>query len=598
MPPRSPARIDPSPLVTRRRAAFHAAGVYAVVAWFLVQLLAASAGALALPEWSVRFAVGLSFVGLPVALGLAWMFARTSRHTPAPPTSGHPQRTGQQSGRRVARLRPPRLETVLLATLALLGVGLWAYRTRRSDVPVASAVSATSVAVLPFENVTGDPEQDFFSQGISDEIRASLSRVPGLEVASRTSSFHHASRGETVQEIGGALAVASILEGTVERASDRVRIRVSLVDTHTDRQLWTETFDRQLDVETLFAVEAEVAEAVARALQLELAPGGGRLSGAVPASMAAHDLYLLGLFYWNRRTGEDLLRAADFFEQAAGRDPTYALAYAGVANTHVLLPLYARVPADEAMPRALAAAETALALDSTLAEAHAAVALVRATFEWDWAAAEAGFRRSLSLNPRYATAHEWYGVLLDALGRREEARAELERALSLDPMLAILNEVFGNHLLFAGDYDAAIAQLRRTLELQPDFPLALQFLAEAYLLAGRREDGLRTLRRLAEVTDAPREAWARVLAGMDSPTQRADALRALEELGRAGALGPYNRAQYAALLGAEQEALAALEEGLVVRDFLMFLVSADPAFDDLADEPRFVAILARMGLQP
>lgn len=485
------------------------------------------------------------------------------------------------------------METVLLLVLALLGTTLWAYSSGRFQ---RLRPAPTSVAVLPFENVTGDAQQEYFSQGVSDEIRSALARVPGLRVASRTSSYRHGSSGGTIREIADDLGVASVLEGSVQRAVDRVRITVSLVDARTDTQLWTQTFDRQLDVEGLFAVEAEVAQSVASALEVELGSAAADLTGRIPASLAAHDLYLLGLYYWNRRTADDLLRAVDFFEEAVARDPNYGLAYAGLANTHVLLPFYAGTPPAQAMPRARAAVERALAMDSTLAEAHAALAFVQTTYEWDWDGAETSFQRALALDPNYATAHEWYGTLLDALGRHDEARVELERAVDLDPLSAISNAVLGNHLLFVGEYDSAVQQLLRTLEIQPDLTLALQFLAETYILAGRSHDALPTLGRLSEITGSDPDGWVPVIRAIDSPDARADGVLALDQMAASGTLSHYNRAKYYALVGADQEALTALEQALEDKDFLMFYSGADPAFDRLAAHPRFGAILASLGL--
>ncbi len=274
---------------------------------------------------------------------------------------------------RTPPFRIPRLETVLLLALILMGAGLWAYRSRagsRRSPGGGVGLPATAVAVLPFQNVTGDSGQAYFSQGVSDEIRAAVARVPGLRVTSRTSSFRYLGSTKGAQAIARELGVGSILEGTVQRAASRVRVTVSLVDAGADTQLWTRTFDRALEPDSLFSVEAEIARSVARALQVELRSEPRDLTGRPPSSLEAHDLYLLGLYHWNRRTGDDLLQAARYFKEAVARDPGYAMALAGLANTYVLLPLYARVPAERAMPGARAAAKAALALDSSLADAR------------------------------------------------------------------------------------------------------------------------------------------------------------------------------------------------------------------------------------
>lgn len=492
---------------------------------------------------------------------------------------------------------------VLLVALLLVGASVWAYRTlegpdgRLADTPAPDA-SPTSVAVLPFATVGGRTEEEYFSQGLSDEIRAALTRVPGLEVASRTSSHALAGSGRSAGEIAGELGVATLLEGTVQRAEDRVRVTVALVDAGSDTQLWSETFDRSLDLESLFEVEVEIARAVAEALKGELA-GDAVFARTAPTSLEAHDLYLLGLYQWNRRTGPAMVRAAELFRAAASLDPGYAPAFAGLANATLLLPLYAGVPAQRAMPEARGAARAALALDSTLAEAHAALGLVQTAYDWDWAGAEASFRRALELNPRYATAYQWHGLMLDAVGRHEDAGVHHERALALDPLSVIINVSYGNHLIFTGRYDEAIDQLRATLELQLDLPLALQFLAEAYLLAGRSADAEATLRRWARAMEVAEEPWARVARGVAAARGSgpgSDAVRAVGELTEAGLLSPYWRAQLLALAGAEEEMAAALRQGLEERDFLMFFVPADPAFAPFGDGEAFRGVLSRMGV--
>ncbi|NIP58331.1 MAG: hypothetical protein GWM92_08770 [Gemmatimonadetes bacterium] len=453
------------------------------------------------------------------------------------------------------------------------------------------------MAVLPFENVGGDPDEEFFSEGVAEEIRSALARVPSLRVASRTSSERYVEMGATTRRIGAELLVGSLLEGSVQRAGERLRVTVRLVDTRTDEHLWSDSYERRLAMESLFDVEEDIARSVARALEVELAGAPDAVLVSRPAvSLRAHDLYLLGLYHWNRRTGEELRRAADFFRSAIEREPGYALAHAGLANTHVLMPLYAGVPSAEAMPAARRAAEEALALDGTLAEAHAALAFVKTTHDWDWAGAEEGFLRAIELNPSYATAHEWYGVLLDAVGRREEARAQLERAVALDPLSIILNAVLGAHFTFEGDYPASIEQLERTLELQRDFPLGLQFLALACLQAGRYRQAEEALLSWAERTGTAAEPWTAIVAGIESPGRRDGGVEALDRLVERGILSPYRTAQYGSLLGDAARALEALERGLEEKDFLMFWIDPDPAFDPLRDEPRYRAILEAMGL--
>ncbi|HSJ95733.1 MAG TPA: protein kinase, partial [Myxococcota bacterium] len=298
-----------------------------------------------------------------------------------------------------------------------------------------------SIAVLPFVDLSPAGDQEYFADGITEELLTALAHVPGLRVPARTSSFYFKGKDLPVGEVARHLGVATVLEGSVRRAGDSVRITVQLVDARADRRLWTRTFDR--DVRDIFAIQTEIARAATEALQVRLAAGQGRGGPAPTASLAAHDLYLRGLFHWNRRTATDLAHAIRFFEEATRIDPAYARAYAGLALTHAVL----RVTAAETSPEQVvdaveAAAGRALALDASLAEAHAARAYTY-HWTWRWDDAEREFRRAIALSPGYATAHQWYGEHLVKMGRSEEGLAELRQALALDPLSLVANNDLG-----------------------------------------------------------------------------------------------------------------------------------------------------------
>lgn len=623
-----------------RRRIFHAAGIYAVAGWFFVQAVATIAPYMGLPDWTLRLSLALVLLGLPVVLGLVWIFGDGSAEPSGPAGVGTGaggggggteavrgsdaasrqdvgSRTGTGAGAGsgpVAGERPSRRsrwgDYALIVVLFLVGAGLWAYRNFVREPGVlgagpaatgvrgvdASAEDIRSVAVLPFENVGGDPDNEYFSRGVSEEIRSVLAQVPGLRVPSRISSFRYAEGSMSLAEIADALDVEAVLDGSVRRAGDRVRVTVQLVDVRTDEHLFAETYDRALTVDGVFAVEDEVARAVAEALELELLGGATGAGRVRPVSLETHDLYLLGLYHWNRRTGPELQKAVELFRQAADREPDYALAHAGLANTYVLLPLYAGVSSSEAMPRAREAAQRALALDNGLAAAHAALGFVRTTHDWDWVGAEAAFQRAITLDPSYATAHEWYGLLLDALSRHDEAYRRHQRALELDPLSPIINQVLADHFIWIGDNRRAIDQLRHTLELHPGFPLALQFLAQCYIEAERFDEARATLHRWAELTGQDPSAWDPVVAGFDGTGSRDAATAAVRAMHETGVLGPFRAAEYHAMLGAAGPALDALETAHRERDFLMFLVATDPKFGELHDRDRFQAILRDMGL--
>jgi len=347
-----------------------------------------------------------------------------------------------------------------------------------------------SIAVLPFENLSEGKANAYFAEGIQDEILTRLAKIADLKVISRTSTQHFKSSPDNLPEIAKQLGVAHILEGSVQKAADQVRVNVQLIKAASDAHLWADTYDRKLT--DIFAVESDIAKAIADTLRAKLSPSANQVLASRPTDdPEAHELYLKGRYFWNRRTGANLQKAADYFQQAIVKDPNYALAYAGLADCHVLLPLYTELgtyPRDE-LPKALAAARKAVALDDTLADAHTSLARVLAS-SLQLPAAMAEFQRALVLNPNYATAHQWYGECLQSQGKVEEALAELKRAQELDPLSLIINTLAGFALDTVGKSDQAIAQLRKTIEMDPNFYAAHYFLSVVLDHVGRLKEAI------------------------------------------------------------------------------------------------------------
>lgn len=590
----------------RRRGLWQVAGLYAVATWFLVQFGVTVVEALGLGGWVVRTLLGMTMAGLPVALAVAWILGSRSGATDRAPDEAA---AGADFGP---------VQKALLVFFVLAGVGLWAWRRTLPPEPVGTAgarggAAATvaagrdaetpppsgslrDVAVLPFQVLGGDSTEVYLAHGVAEEIRNRLARVPELRVVSRTSSHRYGEPGLAARRVAGELGVRTLLEGGVRRSGDRLRVTVQLVDAAEDVTLWSERYDRP--PEDLFAVEDAIARAVARALRVRLGTADGPVSSRVPIAVEAHDLYLLGLHHWNRRTGEELGKALAFFERAVELEPDYADAHAGVARTWVLLPLYAGLRPEEAMPRALAAAERALALDTAASAPHATIGLVKTTFEHDWEGAEASFRRALALNASDATTHQWYGLMLDAVGRHEEAAGHVSQARSLDPLSLIIRETEGIHRLVAGDLETATRLFEEAVASAPDFLFGLRFLSQAYLLAGRVEDAREAVGRRARAggTDArPLLTLLGAIAGEETPPAAGPALR--RAVGT-GSLTRYEAAQWAALAGRREEALGWLERAYARRDYLLFLVAVDPTLATLGEEARFRAVTRRMGLVP
>ncbi|MDQ3881513.1 MAG: protein kinase, partial [Chloroflexota bacterium] len=358
-----------------------------------------------------------------------------------------------------------------------------------------------SVAVLPFVNLSPERENEYFADGMTEELIGALSKVQGLRVPARTSVFALKGKDLDARAIGDTLKVATVLEGSVRRSGGRLRVGAQLVSAKDNGVLWSETYDR--DLADVFQVQDELARAIVGALRLQLKLTNRADTALVEApteDLEAYNLYLQGRYVWNRRTYESLLKAARYFERAVERDSTYAQAYAGLADAYVLLPAYGPARPKEAFSKARRAAERALALDSTLAEAHTSLAYSLELADYDWAGAEAAFRRAIALNPNYATAHHWYAEYLSIVGRHQEALAEFERARALDPLSRIISADRGLALARAGRYDDAIRELRATLELDPNFFVTHVFLCSAYLSKRRPREAVPECERAAALS--------------------------------------------------------------------------------------------------
>ena len=378
------------------------------------------------------------------------------------------------------------LPTVVgLALLLMIGVGLWwSDRPRRTpaspepttDSSAAAEVPAKSIAVLPFENLSRDPDNAFFTEGVQDEILTRLAKVADLKVIARTSTRKFKSAPENLPDIAKQLGVANILEGSVQKAGDQVRVNVQLINALTSAHIWAEIYDRKLT--DIFAVESDIAKAIAEALQAKLTGSEKAMMAAQPTSdTTAYELYHKGRSLWEKRSGDNLPKAIAFYEQAIARDPKYALAYAGLANSYVLLPLYFSVPQRDAMAKAREAALKALQIDPKLAEGHNALGKILNFDDLDLAGAAREFQRAIELQPNNATAHQWYGNgPLDSLGRFDQAIAETKRAVELDPLSPIINTDRAYPLYYARRYDEAMAQSKKTIELDPAFFYSRQIL--------------------------------------------------------------------------------------------------------------------------
>jgi TolB-like protein/DNA-binding SARP family transcriptional activator/Flp pilus assembly protein TadD len=487
----------------------------------------------------------------------------------------------------------PALMVLAMAGLLAAGVVLTNGRTA-SGLPAAAADEArASVAVLPLVDMSPDGDLEYLGDGIAEEILNTLAGIPGMRVPARTSSFHFRGSNQSVAEIAAALGVDHILEGSLRRDGHRIRVTAQLIEAGEDRHVWSRTFDS--DFADVFAVQEEIARTVAEALRPRLNDGTRGLPRAVDP--AAHDLYLRGLFHWNRRSAPDLLLAVRFFEEATALDPDYARPWAGMALAYAVIPIgfSPQLPVAEARARLERAAHRALALDPTLAEVHAARAFSY-HFQWRWEDAEREYLRAIELDPRNATAHQWYGEHLAKTGRGAEAVQAMRRALELDPLsLAIRNDL-GLVLMFHRQFDAARDAWEETLRMDPGFAIPHYLLHRLALTQGRLEEAEEWGRRWAELTNAaPAGEIQTLVRAVGSPALRPQAMTILR--GWAAAPNPrwLDIAFYRTQLGAEDQAIAALESGLSAGAPMMVQIGHAPWVDPLRDQPRFQRLVRQLG---
>ena len=458
-----------------------------------------------------------------------------------------------------------------------------------------------SVAVLPFENLSRDPDNAYFADGIQDEILARLSKIADLQVISRTSTQKYKSTPDNLREIAKQLGVSNILEGSVQKAADQVRVNVQLINAPNDTHLWSEIYDRKLT--DMFAVESDIAKTIADTLQAKLSGSEHQAIAARPTeNTEAHELYLKGRYFGGKRTAADLRRAIDYYNQALAKDPNYAAAYAGIANSYTLLQEYADLTAAEAFPKAQAAAARALAIDDKLGDAHAALGLVMVNADFKFEEAKAEFERAIELNPNSSESHYFFGTsVLLPLGQFDQAIAEIKHAIALDPFSVIKNANLGLAYFMARRYPEAISQLNKTAELDPSSRQVQSRLGTALLLSGDVPGAIAAYekqRESARKEAQEREYYAVVLLahlyGESGNREKAlklfDEAKQLEQ--RAGVVYAYGYALVQIGLGNKEEAIDWLERSYQAKENPWFKV--DPFLDPLRGDPRFEALVQKV----
>ena len=480
------------------------------------------------------------------------------------------------------------LVTLLVALAVVLSVTVW---NRKPAVLIPK-----SVAVLPFENLSNDSDNTYFADGIQEEILTRLAKIADLKVISRSSTLDYPIKSRNLAQIAKQLGVANILEGSVRRAADRVRVNVQLINAQTNSHLWAETYDRKLT--DVFLVETDIAKTIADSLKAKLTHAERQAIALRPtANPEAYELYLKGRFFWNKRTGADLRKAIDYFNQAIAEDPNYALAYAGLADCYDLLCEYSELSPKESYPKAKAAAIKALELDDTLGEAHTSLAYSLINYDWDWRSAEREYQRAIQLNPNYATAHQWYAECLSMLERHTEAIAEIKRAQQLDPLSLIINQGVGGKYLYARRYDEAMAQFHRTVELYPHFPPTHQRLGWCYAQKRMYDEAIAEMQKAVELSGNSTQmiaalGYAYATAGRRDTAQ--GIIAELERRSKESYVDNYFVATIFAALGDKNEAFVFLNKACAERSYWMPWLNIDFELDNLRSDSRFDALVQRV----
>ena len=502
--------------------------------------------------------------------------------------------TSQSSHQKPHWLRSRRTRVGVAVCLILLAAGFMLWLRRRSH--PRQETRRTMLAVLPVQNLTGDPEREYVSDGLTEEMVAQLgSANPSqLAVIARTSSMAYKNTGKTVLQIGHELGVDYVLESSIRGNGDRFSVTTQLIRTSDQTHIWAQVYDRKLS--DILSVQDDVARTVSREIQVSLIPQE-EAHASVTVNPEAYDAFLKGRFYWNKRTPEAMSRAENYFQQAIHKDPNYASAYVGLSDTYQLMAFWSQLPTREGFARARAAVEKALQLDDRSPEAHASLASIRESFDWDWPGAESEYRRALDLNPNYATAHHWYAEFLAGHGRFDQAIAEITKATELDPLSPVIATTVGEMFCRTGHCDQAVTQYNEVLRMYPGYPQATYLLALAYARMGLYQKSLEQIdRAMSGPTLNPgwassTRAYAAAIAG-----RRQEALVLLPQVKKDTdpQFVDYILATIYAALGDKDQAFASLERARLSHDVTLLLVEADYRLDNIKADPRFIDFLHRL----
>jgi TolB-like protein/Flp pilus assembly protein TadD len=573
----------------RRRNVYKVAVAYAVISWLLIQAASILLPTFEAPAWVMKAFVVFLALGFAASVFVAWAFEMTPHGM---------KRTEDVSPDEVIPQWSKRKFAALIVSVAVIAAGLFVYQLVRKSSPTnVPSANSKSIAVLPFDNLSRDPDNAFFAEGMQDEILTRLAKVADLKVISRTSTQRFKSAPANLPDIAKQLGVMNILEGSVQKSNDQVRVNVQLINALTDAHLWAEIYDRKLS--DIFAVQSDIAKTVADTLQAKLTGSEKQMIAAqATTDTTAYELYHKGRSLWGKRTGDNIPKAIAYYEQAIARDPNYALAYAGLSSAYILSPFYASANRLEMAAKAKEAALKALRLDPNLAEAHAALGKVLFFGEIDLAGAAREYKRAIELKPNDADAHHWFSNdILAALGRFDEAIAEGKRSVELDPLSVVINADLGETFFYAKRYDESVTQLRKTLELDPTSFYTHYNLGIALQAKGDLPGAIAEYEKAKQLGDnttvSTFYAAAKAQAGDKEAARRM--LSELDDISKHREVVGYLRALLYLSLNNKDEALRWLEQGVKERDGSNICwINVDPLLDPLHGDPRFEALVQKV----
>jgi TolB-like protein/DNA-binding winged helix-turn-helix (wHTH) protein/Flp pilus assembly protein TadD len=494
----------------------------------------------------------------------------------------------------------PRISRIWMAAalvaLMVLIAAIW-FARRRALHPASIASRVHKIAVLPLENLSHDEQQEYFSDGMTDAIIDQLARVQGLTVISRTSTMQYKKARKPLPQIARELGVDTVVEGTVLRAGNRVRVSAQLIDAASDRHLLSRTFEK--DLEDVLQLQQDVASAVAQQITSSLtAKDAGRLSHPVPVDPAAYQAFTLGRFYWFKRTPDAFKKGIEYFQEAIAREPNYALPYVGLADSYFGLEYLEIVPPLQFKAQERSAILKALALDDSLAEAHTSLAHAQEMEDWDFATAEKEYRRAVDLNPSYALAHHWLGNDLAIRGRSSEALEESRKAMALDPLSALYRASYAHRIAYSRRFDEAADACHKALELDANHPIANMYLGQIEEYRNRFPDAIIRFRKAYEATATPLHLanLGHAYARNGNPSEALKVLAQLRTLSKTRYVSPYAFALVYIGLGETEKALESLQRAVTERSQAVTNLKVDPVFDDLRSDPRFVSLIRQIGL--